>query len=125
MQKQVVALLYGWIFILIFILANSFILALILQFTDMSQWMLSWVAFAIGLLGLFISGIITGIKSKSKGWIIGGLAGLGFTLFIFLVQYLGFQNGFSLEQILHHLGFVTAATIGGMLGVNLFQEETE
>jgi putative membrane protein (TIGR04086 family) len=125
MQKQVIALLYGWIFIFIFILATSFFLALILQFSEISQWMLSWIAFGVGLLGLFISGLITGMKSKSKGWLIGGLAGVGFTLFIFLVQYLGFQNGFSMEQVLHHFGFIIAATFGGMLGVNLFQEEKE
>lgn len=125
MQKQLVALLYGWIFIFIFILASSFLLALVLQFTEVSQWMLSWIAFAVGLIGLFIGGMITGVKGKVKGWIIGGLFGFGFTLFVFLVQYLGFQNGFSLEQMLHHLGFLFAAIFGGMLGVNLFQEERE
>ncbi|MCM3742219.1 TIGR04086 family membrane protein [Oceanobacillus luteolus] len=124
-QRQFIALLYGWIFILIFILASSFILALLLQFTDVSQWMLSWIAFAVGLIGLFIGGLITGMKGKSKGWIIGGLTGFGFSAFIFLVQYLGYQNGFSMEQSLHHLGFIFAAVLGGMIGVNLFQKDSE
>lgn len=125
MQRQFTALLYGWIFILVFILVTSFILALLLQFTDMSQWMLSWIAFAVGLLGLFIGGIITGVKGKSKGWIIGAISGLGFTTFIFLVQYLGYQNGFSTEQLLHHAGFLLAATFGGMIGVNMFQTDSD
>jgi len=124
-QRQFIALLYGWIFILIFILASSFILALLLQFTDVSQWMLSWIAFAVGLIGLFIGGLITGMKGKSKGWIIGGLTGFGFSAFIFLVKYLGYQNGFSMEQSLHHLGFIFAAVLGGMIGVNLFQKDSE
>lgn len=121
MQRQFIALLYGWIFILVFILVSSFILTLILQFTEIRQQTLSWVAFSVGLIGLFIGGMITGIKGKSKGWIIGGLTGLGFTVFIFLVQFLGYQNGFSLEQTLHHLGFILAAILGGMIGVNLIK----
>lgn len=121
MQRQFIALLYGWIFILVFILVSSFILTLILQFTEIRQQTLSWVAFSVGLIGLFIGGMITGIKGKSKGWIIGGLTGVGFTVFIFLVQFLGYQNGFSLEQTLHHLGFILAAILGGMIGVNLIK----
>ncbi|MEI3596580.1 MULTISPECIES: TIGR04086 family membrane protein [unclassified Oceanobacillus] len=125
MQRQLIALLYGWIFILLFIVVSSFVLALVLQFTTISQWMLSWVAFSVGLVGLFIGGMITGIKGKSKGWVVGGLTGLGFTLFIFLVQYLGYQNGFSIQQMLHHTGFILAAIFGGMIGVNLFQKDAE
>lgn len=121
MQRQFIALLYGWIFILVFILVSSFILSLIVQFTGIRQQTLSWVAFSVGLIGLFIGGMITGIKGKSKGWIIGGLTGVGFTVFIFLVQFLGYQNGFSLEQTLHHLGFILAAILGGMIGVNLIK----
>ena len=121
MQRQFIALLYGWIFILVFILVSSFILTLILQFTEIRQQTLSWVAFSVGLIGLFIGGMITGIKGKSKGWIIGGLTGVGFTVFIFLVQFLGYQNGFSLDQTLHHLGFILAAILGGMIGVNVIQ----
>ncbi len=120
MKKQFTALLYGWIFVLAFILITSFILALILQFTDISQWMLSWIAFGVGLVALFIGGLITGVKGKAKGWIYGGITGIGFTLFVFLVQYLGYQNGFSLEQLLHHSGYITAAVFGGMIGVNIF-----
>lgn len=121
MQRQFIALLYGWIFILVFILVSSFILTLIVQFTGIRQQTLSWVAFSVGLIGLFIGGMITGIKGKSKGWIIGGLTGVGFTVFIFLVQFLGYQNGFSLDQTLHHLGFILAAILGGMIGVNLIK----
>lgn len=125
MKKQSIALIYGWIFILAFILIGSFVLALILQFTTISSSMLSWVAFAVGLLGLFVGGLVTGVKGKQKGWIYGGITGAGFTLFIFLVQFLGFQNGFSLEQIIHHAAFILAAMFGGMIGVNLLSNQTD
>lgn len=119
-KRQLNALLYGWIFVLAFILITSFILALILQFTDISQWMLSWIAFGVGLIALFVGGMVTGVKGKAKGWIFGGITGLGFTIFVFLVQYLGYQNGFTFEQLLHHSGYILAAVFGGMIGVNMF-----
>lgn len=121
MRKQFIALLYGWIFVLLFILVMSFVLALVLQFTDISRQMLSWMTFSAGFLGLFIGGALTGMKGKSKGWLFGGLTGAGFTLFIFLVQYLGYQNGFSTEQLFQHAGYFAAAVAGGILGVNLFR----
>jgi len=125
MNKQFVALIYGWIFILVFLFVGSFILALILQFTAISQSMLTWIAFSVGLLILFIGGLITGMKGKMKGWIFGGITGAGFTVFVFLIQYLGYQNGFSLEQIIHHSAYILAAMFGGMIGVNLFNNTTE
>lgn len=125
MKKHCFALIYGWIFVLAFILIGSFILALILQFTTVSQSMLSWIAFAVGLLALFCGGLITGMKGKAKGWIFGGIVGAGFTLFVFFVQYLGYQNGFTFEQLMHHSAFILAAMFGGMIGVNLFSSATE
>lgn len=119
MRKQFVGLLYGWIIILGLILIASIILAFVLRFTSFNEPALSWTTLAIGLIVLFIGGLVAGLKSKKKGWIIGTLTGLGFTLFTFLVQYLGYQQTFSLEQALHHGGYLVAALFGGVIGVNL------
>ncbi|MGX9932083.1 TIGR04086 family membrane protein [Virgibacillus salarius] len=120
MHKQhVTALLYGWITVLGLILVASFILALLLRFTSFNEPTLSWVTLIIGLLSLFIGGMAAGMKGKEKGWMIGSVTGVGFTLFIFLVQYLGYQQGFTLEQSLHHMGYIAAALLGGSVGVNI------
>jgi len=118
-KQQFVGLLWGWIVVLGLILLSSIILAVLLQFTAFNNPTLSWVAFGIGLLSLFIGGLIAGVKGKAKGWMIGGITGAGFTVFIFLVQYLGYQQGFTIEQSLHHLGYILAALIGGVIGVNM------
>ncbi|MBY7143277.1 TIGR04086 family membrane protein [Virgibacillus sp. NKC19-3] len=117
-KNQFIALLYGWIVVLGFILIASVILAFFLSFTTFNEPTLTWVTLAIGLLALFLGGIVAGVKGKVRGWIIGGVIGLGFTLFIFLVQYLGYQQMFSLEQLLHHIGYIIAALFGGVIGVN-------
>lgn len=118
-KQQFIALLYGWIVILGLILLTSFVLGLLLRFSSMDETTLSWVTLTIGLIALFIGGIVAGVKGKQKGWVIGSITGLGFTLFTFLVQYLGYQQTFSLEQSLHHAGFIAAALIGGVIGVNM------
>ncbi|WP_373892914.1 TIGR04086 family membrane protein [Virgibacillus natechei] len=118
-KNQFIALLYGWIVVLGFILIASVILAFFLSFTTFNEPTLTWVTLAIGLIALFIGGIVAGVKGKARGWIIGGVIGLGFTLFVFLVQYLGYQQMFSLEQLLYHIGYIIAALFGGIIGVNV------
>ncbi|MFD1850169.1 TIGR04086 family membrane protein [Oceanobacillus bengalensis] len=126
MRRQLFhALLFGWIIVLSLILISSVIIAFLLRVTTLDENLLSWIALVIGILSLFIGGLISGLKGKTKGWIIGGITGIGFTLFTFLVQYLGYQQGFSLEQSLHHLGYMFAALIGGVVGVNIVGDAKE
>ncbi|WP_156291176.1 TIGR04086 family membrane protein [Oceanobacillus salinisoli] len=126
MRKQLFhALLFGWIAVLGLILISSVIIAFLLRVTSLDADLLSWIALVIGILSLFIGGLITGLKGKTKGWIIGSVTGVGFTVFTFLVQYLGYQQGFSLEQTLHHFGYIFAALVGGVIGVNIIGDTRE
>ncbi|MFC2948462.1 TIGR04086 family membrane protein [Virgibacillus sediminis] len=125
MGKQFTALLYGWTVIFGLILVASVLIALLLRFTTFNEPSLTWVTLVIGLISLFLGGLAAGVKGKEKGWIIGGITGAGFTLFTFLLQYLGYSQGFTLEQALHHGGYVLAALIGGILGVNIAKPENE
>ncbi|KPH77093.1 MULTISPECIES: TIGR04086 family membrane protein [Bacillaceae] len=126
MRKQLFhALLFGWITVLGLILISSVIIAFLLKVTSLDENLLSWIALVIGILSLFIGGLITGLKGKAKGWIVGAITGIGFTIFTFLVQYLGYHQGFSMEQSLHHIGFIFAAVIGGVIGVNIIGDTSE
>lgn len=122
-RNHFIALIYGWIVIFGLILLSSVILAFLLKFTTLSEPQVTYITLSIGLISLFIGGIVAGIKGKGYGWLIGGITGIGFTIFIFLVQYLGYRQGFSLEQSLHHLGYILAALIGGIIGVNAVVNE--
>ncbi|MFC4022664.1 TIGR04086 family membrane protein [Oceanobacillus longus] len=124
-RNQFIALLYGWIVVFGIILISSFVLALILNFAAFGESSLEWATLIIGLLALFIGGVTAGMKGKAKGWMIGGTIGLGFSLIIFLIQYLGYQQGFSIEQSLYHLAYLAAALLGGIIGVNLVGTTTE
>jgi|SRR5690625_1017386 len=123
MNKPIVALFYGWTVVLAIILLTSICLALILRFTELNEPTLSTITLVLGLIGLFVGGFVAGIKSKAKGWITGGAIGIGFSLFIFLIQYLGYEQTFTFSQSLHHLGFLIAALIGGIIGVNFVSQQ--
>jgi len=124
-NQKFTGILYGWIIILGLIFIASVLLALLLKFSSFNEPTLSWVTLVIGLISLFTGGLVAGIKGKAKGWIVGGITGAGFTLFTFLVQYLGYKQGFSLEQMIHHAGYIAVALLGGVVGVNVFVENSD
>ncbi|HEY4601191.1 MAG TPA: TIGR04086 family membrane protein [Cerasibacillus sp.] len=119
LRQQVSSLFYGWIIILSIILVTSFILAFLLRFTELNDPTLSWVTLVVGLFAFFSGGLVAGMKGKSKGWMTGMITGGSMTLVIFLIQYLGYKQGFSFEQFLFHIGYIFAAMFGGVIGVNL------
>lgn len=117
------SLLYGWVFLFGLLFISSFLFGLLLKFFDFKESTLSWSTFVLGLSILFVCGVITGLKGKSKGWLLGAIVGLGFTSFVFLVQFLGYQQGFTLSQAFYHCFYVLAALLGGIIGVNFSQPE--
>lgn len=119
-SKVFSSVLYGWIFIFGFILSGSFILSFFLKFTEVEFAKSSWITVTISFIALFFGGLTAGIKNKEKGWFIGGLTGISFSVLIFLVQFLGFNESFTGEQLFIHLGFILLSILGGIFGVNLF-----
>lgn len=119
MKSQVYsAVLYGWLIVFSLIMITSMILAIFLRFTNLGETQLSWLTFSAGMIILFIGGVFAGLKGKTKGWMIGLCIGLGFTLIVFFIQYLGYKQAFTFEQLLYHIGYLIAAMVGGVLGVN-------
>jgi putative membrane protein (TIGR04086 family) len=74
---------------------------------------------ALSFIGLFGGGFLSGGKRKQKGWLIGGLTGLVYSLIIFLFQYLGYDRLFNLEQLIYYICYTLISMMGGILGVNL------
>ncbi|OEH91488.1 TIGR04086 family membrane protein [Bacillus solimangrovi] len=113
------SILHGVITIFIIVLLSSMILALLLRMTSLTEQSISFVILILSFLALFMGGFISGSKNQEKGWLTGMTTGVAFTMLVFLVQYLGYQTSFSVEQLLYHAGYILSAIIGGMLGVNI------
>ncbi|SMQ83168.1 putative membrane protein, TIGR04086 family [Bacillus sp. OV166] len=114
-----VSILYGLIFILVFAVICSIIFAFILKFTSAREVSLQYVITALSFIGLFGGGFLSGGKRKEKGWLIGGLTGLIYSIVVFLFQYLGYDRLFNAEQVIYHTCYTLIAMMGGILGVNI------
>lgn len=112
-------ILYGLIAIFSAMLLTSLAVSLLLTATSLEESSFNWLITAISFLSLFIGGFISGGKGKERGWMIGALTALSFSLIILLFQYLGFGKTFTAEQLLYHLGFLGVCMLGGIFGVNM------
>jgi putative membrane protein (TIGR04086 family) len=113
------SVLYGLIFIFLFAAFSSLIFSFILRFTSVREISLQYIITVISFIGLFGGGFLSGGKGKQKGWLIGGLTGLIYSLIVFLFQYLGYDRLFTSEQIIYHICYTLIAMMGGILGVNM------
>ncbi|TMW73973.1 TIGR04086 family membrane protein [Alteribacter natronophilus] len=111
--------LYGILAILILVLSASLIVSFILRFTSMDEGSFAWFLILFSFLAMFIGGFISGGKAKHKGWIAGAATAVLYTAVIFLVQFLGYNQLFDMQQTLMHAGYTGASVLGGILGVNM------
>lgn len=112
-------MIYGLITLLVIILSVSFIFSLLLRFTSLTEASFSWLIIVFTFVALLVGGFVSGSSSKQKGWLVGAGTGLLYSVVVFLVQYLGYNAIFSMQQYLFHGGFILAAIIGGIFGVNV------
>lgn len=102
----------------------SFIFSLILKFTSAQEDQLSLIITIISFIALFMGGLVAGGRAKEKGWLLGGLTGLLYTIINFLFQYLGYDSIFTTQQWIYYICFTLTAVMGGILGVNMFSSPT-
>lgn len=123
MKQRLTALTYGWLAMLILLTVVSMILALFLRFSSLTNPLLDQLAVVASYLILFISGLISGIKAKQKGWIIGLILSLSYSFVVYLFQYLGYGEHFTVSQLLYHVVFLVVTIIGAIFGVNLAENK--
>ncbi|WP_026689095.1 TIGR04086 family membrane protein [Alteribacter aurantiacus] len=117
--------LYGILAILILVLASSFVVSLFLRFSSLEESSVAWFLVIFSFIAVFIGGFIAGGKAKRKGWLVGATTAILYSLIIFLVQFLGYNQMFDLQQSLMHAGYTVASMLGGIVGVNLVRGSRE
>ena len=117
--------LYGLVAIFAVMLLTSLAISLLLTVTSMEESSFSWLITALSFLSLFAGGFISAGKAKEKGWMIGALTAVCFSLIILLFQYLGFGKTFTSGQLLFHFGFLGVIRLGGIFVVGLKGSRSE
>lgn len=113
------AVLIGLTTVLAIALSCSLVISIVLSFTSLTEHSVSWLITTIAFIAMFFGGAMSGAKAKEKGWIAGAFTALLFSLLTFLIQFLGYDSGFTAEQYMYHGGYVLVAALGGIIGVNL------
>ncbi|WP_071396977.1 TIGR04086 family membrane protein [Bacillus tuaregi] len=113
------AVLYGTLAIFVFAIITSLLFAFLLRFTSLQESSVQYIISAISFISIFLGGFISGGKGKQKGWMLGGLTGIIYSVVIFLYQFLGLDNLFNFEQLIYHICYILIAMMGGILGVNM------
>lgn len=113
------AILYGLITIFVIALVTSLTFSLLLKFTSLTESSITWVLLGISLVTLFVGGFVAGGNGKEKGWLIGGITAILYSLIILLFKFLGHGQVFTTEELMYHGGFLLIAMLGGVFGVNL------
>ncbi|ANE47194.1 hypothetical protein SY83_14000 [Paenibacillus swuensis] len=112
-------LLSGLVTSLAWLTAGTLILSLFVTFGGMKEESLPMYTYIVHGLSLLFGGISAGKQAGHKGWYYGGLTGLLYGIFIFIVGFLGFDAGLSLNTLLMTVGSFLMGALGGMFGVNL------
>ena len=118
MKKTALAVSYGFLTILLLVLSISLILSLLLRLTSLTEASVTTTTLVLSFIVMLIGGFVTGAKGKEKGWFLGLLTSGAYSVFVFFVQFLGYDRAFSKEQMMYHAIFIAVCMLGSIFGVN-------
>lgn len=119
-----IGIIYGISTNTISVLLFGMIFGLLLRLTSISEDSLTWVFRILSFIIMLTGGLVAGMLAKNNGYLVGIITAITFSLLILSIQYLGFDQWFSMEQWITHGGFLVASMIGGMLGSSLSRSST-
>ncbi len=111
-------LLSGLFYAFLWMGLAAFVISMLLLLTGMKEQSLTLYAYLIHGWSTLAGGFVSGRKSGSKGWYIGGMLGILYAIAVILISFLGFDAPIRLSTLyLPALAF-TLGALGGMVGVN-------
>lgn len=111
-------ILSGLVLMLAIVVIGSLVVALLLQFTGLSERSMPVITYAVNALSLVVGGFVAGRKARERGWLYGGVTGVLYTLVLLLISFLAFDAAVTSKTFVSMISSFAIAAIGGMLGVN-------
>lgn len=103
---------------IILILILTFIVTLFNYIGLFSLSLVNIFSYIIPFLSFFIGGFLLGKKSSNKGWFEGLKLGLICLFILFIFNFLAFNEGFTISNIILYVITITSNILGGMIGIN-------
>jgi putative membrane protein (TIGR04086 family) len=104
----------------VFVILATVIFAFIATVAEIAETTCQNVQAGVGIIGVFLGGIVAGRRSSSRGWLVGLVVGLLFALLYFIASDAPLTGGSRLFAAGRQMLTISAAgLLGGILGVNL------
>lgn len=100
------------------VLILSLLITTLYYFNIIGKGIVTYLKLILPILGLFAGGFYIGRKAEKKGWLEGLKVGGIVLVLLFLLRYLGFDQGFSLKMILYYLILIASSIFGSMIGIS-------
>lgn len=119
-NQKIIRIIKSILFSIILTLTLLFVYSILLSYTDVPESTIPIVIIIISGVSILISTIICMLKIKNNGIINGGIIGLIYMLFIYLLSSI-VQTGFNLNiySIVMIIAGVLCGMLGGIIGVNI------
>ncbi|BCU81343.1 hypothetical protein JIR001_11260 [Polycladomyces abyssicola] len=111
-------LLAGLLLIWTVVIAGSVLVTFLLRWTSIQESSLPFITYGINGIALLGGGWLAGRKSRGKGWLYGGMAGLLYALIVWMLAFLAFDTAMRLPPLLFSGAAFGLSALGGMVGVN-------
>ncbi|AWB45699.1 TIGR04086 family membrane protein [Paenibacillus sp. CAA11] len=106
---------YAYLWMMIGALA----LSLLLRFGHFEEEELSGYSYFVHGAAILLGSIISGRRTKRKGWYQGGLTGLFYGILLFVISFLALDSAFSPLELLLIGPAMLIGTVGGIFGKNM------
>lgn len=108
--------------VLIYIIVPTIILNIILSvlyyFNLLSSGIINYLKLFIILISMLIGGIYIGKEATKKGWLEGLKVGLEVIIILFIIDYLAFDKGITIKNLIYYFILILSSTLGSMIGIN-------
>lgn len=112
--KYLKALLYIFVLIIVF----SLLISTLNYFDIVGSGIINIFEIISVIVSMFVGGVFIGKNSNNKGYLQGLKIGGISLVILFLLNYLGFNNSFSISTILFYLIIIVSSIIGSVVGIN-------
>lgn len=101
------------------LLILTFIITLLNYINLISIKIVTAFSYITPFISFFIGGLLLGKTSINKGWLEGIKFGLIIIILSFVFNYLAFDQGFNISNIILYTITIISSIIGSMIGINL------
>ena len=104
---------------IIILLGLTFIITLLNYINLIGIKIVNIFSYITPFVSFFIGGLLLGKTSINKGWLEGIKFGVIIIILSFIFNYLAFNQGFNISNIILYTITIISSIIGSMIGINL------